>query len=110
MMKDQKRKARYYEALEYGAEVMKAELLDIADGVTTDGNEIPEDIQRSKLKIDTRLKVMGFDSKKRFGETKTIEINQNISITDALSAAKARLVEADIVDAELVEPKQLEDN
>jgi hypothetical protein len=91
MMKDQKRKGRYEEALMYGAEVMKAELIDIADGVSADGSEIPEDIQRSKLRIDTRLKVMGFDNKKRFGDTKTIEINQNISITDALKAANQRI-------------------
>lgn len=108
MLKDQHRKGRYEEALTYGAEVMKAELIDIADGVNADGSEIPEDIQRSKLRIDTRLKVMGFDNKKRFGDTKTIEINQNISITDALKAAQNRVSE--IIDAELVEPKQIEND
>lgn len=103
LMKDQQRKARYEEALMFGAEVMKAQLVDIADGVSEDGSEIPEDIQRSKLRIDTRLKTMGFDNKKKYGDTKTIEINQNISITDALAAARARV--ADVIDAEVSLPK-----
>lgn len=107
LMKDTNRKARYDEALMYGAEVMKAQLVDIADGVGEDGGDIPEDIQRSKLRIDTRLKTMGFDNKKKYGDTKTIEINQNISIIDALAAARARV--ADVIDAEVSLPR-LEDN
>jgi len=103
MMKDQKRKARYEEALMFGAEVMKAQLVDIADGISEDGSEVPEDIQRSKLRIDTRLKTMGFDNKKKYGDTKTIEINQNISITDALAQARQRV--ADVIDAEVCLPK-----
>jgi hypothetical protein len=102
MMKCPQREARFDEAERIATRVMKHELRDIADGIAADGSEIPEDIQRSKLRIDTTLKVMGFDNKKRYGDTKTLEINQNISITAALAAAQSRV--SDIID---ITPLQL---
>jgi hypothetical protein len=108
LMKDPKRKAAYYEAKAIGAEVLDDQCIDIADGISEDGNEIMEDIARSKLRIDERRKSMSIRDRKRFGDTKQIEINQTISITDALRDAQARV--ATIIDAEVIEPKQLEDD
>ena len=48
---------------------------------------------------------MGVHNKKRYGETKQIELSTNISITDALSQAHQRLVENEILEGELVEPE-----
>lgn len=85
--KDPMRKARYYEAQELGTEIIAAELLDIADGVDT-----MEDVQRSKLRIEARQFLIKTWNRKRYGDVKTLEVNQNISITAALEQAQNRLV------------------
>ena len=87
--KDPQRKSRYYEAQEIGSEMIAAEILEIADGVNDSG--VPEDVQRSKLRIDSRQFLMKTWNRKRFGDVKTIELNQNISITAALEQANQRL-------------------
>ena len=86
--KDPQRKSRYYEAQEIGSEMIAAEILEIADG-NADG--IPEDVQRSKLRIDSRQFLIKTWNRKRYGDVKTLEVNQNISITAALEQAQARL-------------------
>jgi hypothetical protein len=97
IMKDPQRKARYYEAQEIGTEIIVDEAVKIADGA--DGME---DVQRSKLRIDTRLWAVKARNRKRFGEVKTLEVNQNISITAALEQANARLP-GRVIDIEDVE-------
>jgi hypothetical protein len=57
-------------------------------------------VNRSKLKIDTRKWLMGAHNRKKYGSTTNIELTGGISITDALSAARARIVEADVIDVE----------
>ena len=84
--KDPQRKARYQEAQELGTEMILAECIEIADG--KDGME---DVQRSKLRIDTRLFQAKSWNRKRYGDIKTVEVNQNISITAALEQANSRL-------------------
>jgi len=84
--KDPQRKSRYYEAQEIGSEMIAAEILEIADG--QDGLE---DVQRSKLRIDSRQFLIKTWNRKRYGDIKTLEVNQNISITAALEQAQARL-------------------
>ena len=83
--KDPMRKSRYYEAQEIGSEMIAAEILEIADG---DGLE---DVQRSKLRIDSRQFLIKTWNRKRYGDVKTLEVNQNISITAALEQANQRL-------------------
>lgn len=62
--KDSTRKNRYYEAQEIGAEMVAAQILTIADGT-----ENPlEDVQRSKLRIDSRRFLLQVWNRKRFGE------------------------------------------
>ena len=45
---------------------------------------------------------MGAHNRKKYGETKTVELGGSISITDALANARARIIEAEVID---VEPK-----
>lgn len=96
--KDQKRLARYYEALEIGAEILASQVPEIAEGVGGDGNPVMEDFNRSKLRIDSIKWQVGYMNRKRFGETKTLEVVGNISVTDALRDANARVMEAQLVD------------
>ena len=94
--KDPQRKSRYYEAQEIGTEMIMAECIEIADG--KDGLE---DVQRSKLRIDTRLFQAKSWNRKRYGDVKTLEVNQNISITAALEQAQNRLTR--VIDHEDIE-------
>ena len=84
--KDPMRKSRYYEAQEIGSEMIAAEILEIADAVDN-----MEDVQRSKLRIDSRQFLIKTWNRKRYGDVKTLEVNQNISITAALEQANQRL-------------------
>lgn len=94
--RDSKRKQRYYEAQEIGGEIVADEMISIADATNS-----LEDVQRSTLRINTRKFLLSVWNKKRFGETKQIEINQSISITDALAAANSRMSE--IIEGEIIE-------
>jgi hypothetical protein len=96
--KDPMRKSRYYEAQEIGSEMIAAEILEIADGL--DGLE---DVQRSKLRIDSRQFLLKTWNRKRYGDIKTLEVNQNISITAALEQANQRLSIGRVIDHEDVE-------
>jgi hypothetical protein len=42
-------------------------MLEIADGELDDDNPLPEDIARSKLKIETRRFLIGVNNRTRFG-------------------------------------------
>ena len=95
--RDPMRKSRYYEAQEIGSEMIAAEILEIADG---DGLE---DVQRSKLRIDSRQFLIKTWNRKRYGDVKTLEVNQNISITAALEQANRRLSIGRVIDAEDIE-------
>ena len=103
--KDPTRKARYYEAQEIGAEVVASEMITIADGVNS-----LEDVQRSKLRIDTRKFLLGVWNRKRYGEVKQVEMTGTISITEALAQAQARIIEAEVVDVVTIENTQGDDN
>ena len=54
-----------------------------------------EDVQRSKLRIDTRKWVLGVWNKKRYGEVKQLDITsiQTVNIVDALAEARARVID-----------------
>lgn len=96
--KDPMRKSRYYEAQEIGSEMIAAEILEIADAVDN-----MEDVQRSKLRIDSRQFLIKTWNRKRYGDVKTLEVNQNISITAALEQANQRLSIGRVIDAEDIE-------
>ena len=66
--------------------MVAAEILEIADAVDS-----MEDVQRSKLRIESRQFLIKTWNRKRYGDIKTLEVNQSISITAALEMAKNRL-------------------
>jgi hypothetical protein len=96
--KDPQRKQLFDEAQEMRTEFMAGEIIEIADA-----DDSLEDVQRSRLKIDTRKWLMGAHNRKKYGETKTVELGGSISITEALAAAQARIIEAEVIDVEVKE-------
>ena len=99
--RDPMRHERFKEAQESRTEFIAGEILEIADA-----EDSIEDVQRSRLKIDTRKWLMGAWNRKRYGETKQIEMAGSISITGALAAARERMIEGEVID---VTPKELEE-
>jgi hypothetical protein len=91
--KDPNRNQLFAEAQEMRTEFMAGEIIEIADA-----DDSLEDVQRSRLKIDTRKWLMGAHNRKKYGETKTVELGGSISITDALAQARARVIEAEVID------------
>lgn len=98
--KDPMRTSRYENAQLLFAEQLGAEIIEISDA-----EDSAEDVQRSKLRIDSRKWLMGVYNKRRYGDTKTIELGGSISITDALAQARARVLEAEVIDVSDVTPK-----
>ena len=91
--KDPQRTSRYENAQLLFAEQLGAEIIEISDA-----EDSAEDVQRSKLRIDSRKWLMGVYNKRRYGETKTIEMGGSISIIDALAQAQARVIEGEVID------------
>lgn len=91
--KDESRRARYYEAQEIGAEVVAAQMLEIADA-----DDSLEDVARSTLRINTRKWLLGVWNRKRFGEVKQIEQNVTVDLGEAMRAAQARVDAARTID------------
>lgn len=91
--KDSERDRMYREAKEIRTEAWAGKLVDYAEGADT-----AEDVQRSKLKVDTLKWLMAADNRRTYGESKTIELGGSISITQALAAASQRVIEAEVID------------
>ena len=96
--RDPQRNERFKEAQEMRTEFLAGEILEIADGVEAIDASAPDTVNRDKLRIDTRKWLMSAHNKKRYGETKQIEVGGTISITEALAQAQARVIEAEVVD------------
>lgn len=104
--RDPQRHERFKEAQEMRTEFLAGEILEIADGVEAVDPSSSDTVNRDKLRIDTRKWLMGAHNKKRYGETKQIELGGTISISEALAQANQRVIEGEVVD---VTPR-LEDN
>ena len=91
--------SRYVSAKEMRSELWVSDLIDIADA-----DDSMEDVQRSRLKIDTRKWIIASDNRKTYGDTKTIDIGGQISILGALAAAQSRTIDLidDITDVPLI--------
>ena len=96
--RDPQRHERFKEAQEMRTEFIAGEILEIADGVGTIDPASNDTVNRDKLRIDTRKWLMGAHNRKRYGETKQIELGGTISITEALAQAQARVIEAEVMD------------
>lgn len=103
--RDPQRNERFKEAQEMRTEFLAGEILEIADSPMVGGSDgIPVDVNWAKLQIDTRKWLMSAHNKKRYGETKQIEMGGTVSIIEALAQAQARVIE-DVIDITDVTPK-----
>lgn len=91
ILRDEKREQFYNAALAVGARAMEDDLVRLADGKNPDGSESLSDVSRSNLQINTRIKVMQFRDRKRYGEIKQIEQTSTTKIeTSSMSTAELR--------------------
>ena len=70
--RDPERKARFAEAQSIGAGAIEDDLIRIADA---EGSL--EDVQRSTLRINTRWRLLAVWDRKRYGESKHLEVTNN---------------------------------
>jgi hypothetical protein len=96
--RDATRHERFKEAQEMRTEFLAGEILEIADGAEAVDPASNDTVNRDKLRIDTRKWLMGAHNRKRYGETKQIELGGTISITEALAQAQARVIEGEVID------------
>lgn len=80
--KDPERKLRYEQAQTVAAEIRSYECIEIADAMDS-----MEDVQRSRLRIETRMAQIKAYDRQRYGDTKTVEFAGGISVKAALSDA-----------------------
>lgn len=78
ILKDPERKARYYEARRVSAEAVEDQLISIADAAD---NPL-EDVQRSTLRINTRKWLLGVWDRKRYGDSRQLEVVNNNPLTE----------------------------
>lgn len=103
--RDPQRHERFKEAQEMRTEFLAGEILHIADGIESIDANSNDTVNRDKLRIDTRKWLMSAHNRKRYGETKQIELGGTISITEALAQAQARIIESEVVDVSDVTPR-----
>jgi hypothetical protein len=71
--RDKSRKNAYLVAKAIGAEAVEDELIRISDGINPNGEQSPEDVARSTLRINTRKWLLGVWNRRRYGDVKQIE-------------------------------------
>jgi len=91
--RDSERHERFLEAQEMSAIFEVDDTLKIADGVGSIDPSSNDTVNRDKLRIETRLKRAGFHHKKRYGETKQIELGGTLQLGPILEQAQARVIE-----------------
>ena len=99
---DPTRRARYEKACEVAAETMAVELNSIADGLPLNATEqsaypvIPEETQRTALRLKSRMYLMEKWSRSRYGDSKHIQIDST-SVSATMKAEDlARMSLADL--------------
>lgn len=92
--KDKDLSRRYEEAKEIRTEAWAGRIIEEAEGVNT-----LNDVNRSKLIIDTHKWLMGMDNK-AYRPTQQVEVNSQISITAALEQGMARALNRPVIEGE----------
>ena len=86
--RDPQREQRYYDAQEVGMEMVSDEIIGIADAT----DNPMEDVQRSSLRIEARMKLLKTRHKRRYGDSKQLDISQQVISSDHLTSLASRLV------------------
>jgi hypothetical protein len=103
-------KEMYEEARTIASELEGDELREIADDddndLTLDGKGNTASVNRSKLRVETRLRLMSAYNRQRFSEDKAPAANNvtvNINHADRLESARARSRKVEVFEGEVVE-------
>ena len=104
VMRNDERKQRYEEAQEIGSAVVVEEMKDIADGSDAASNGMPEDIQRSTLRVNVRKWIAQVHNRKRYGDIKQLDVtttnNVNLRVLLDKREEKLRLIEGTVIEHE----------
>lgn len=103
LKRDPRRWELYRVAKEIRTEAWADRIIQHAEGEDDEGNATMDDVARSRLKVETYWKLMGANNRRDYGDTKTIEMNTTISITAALAQAQGRVIEAQVVDDDVID-------
>jgi hypothetical protein len=77
---DPNRNRQFEEAQAVAAEILMMESVEIADGLVEDG-KMPTEVDRDKLRLDTRAKLASFWNPKKYGDVKRVEMSTQV-VTD----------------------------
>lgn len=114
---DRERTEQYANALRIAYEQAAFDTVRIADGTPQQAVDpsgkplfdevgkpvlITPDVQRDKLRIDTRLKLASKLAREKFGEMNEVRVSGSVSLISVLSS----LPRGKVLDAEIVEPAQ----
>ena len=91
--RDAERWRAYCEAQQVGGEIIASNL---ADPSVDEARTIPMDANLKRVNFEIGKWYLGVIDRKRFAETKQVEINQSISITAALAQANGRVLEHEV--------------
>lgn len=89
---------RYMEAKRIGAELMADAGEDIAAGINEQGEEIIEDVQRSRLRLDHLKWYTARLDPDRFGDKKQIDVSGTINLQAAIENGLKRVTERPVID------------
>lgn len=99
-----KKKPKLYELYKEAKEIRTEEWASrIISHAEASEQGFENDVARSSLIINTYKWLMGADNRKQYGESKQIEVNQNISVRAAMDLAQTRVSQIIDVDAETVD-------
>lgn len=82
---------RFLDARHARAEIYRDKFECSIEGKDEFGNEVLEDVQRSRLKAEGYKFLMMVENRELYGEKKQIDITQKIDLTDAMKAAEQRV-------------------
>lgn len=98
------RRRRYEEAKALRTEVLAGKALAHAEGIA---NPL-EDVQRSKLVVDTCFRIMGADNKQVYGPSTRHEVTHTLSILEALREANGRTAQPLVIEHDASTPITIE--
>lgn len=114
IFRNSQRKNAYLVAKALAAEAVEDEMIRISDGMTNTGSQLPDEVPRSKLRIDTRKWLLTVWNRQRYGEVKQIEQKTTVDVsamsTEELKRMILQQVGEDAEDAEFMETENDDDD